>query len=614
MGARPRAAWTGRRGPEPDGGHGRLGGHDDHTSPPDAPRLRPSRRRSASPGVRPPVRRRHRPRRPDARSRRHPRPRPARPIRRRHRRRRQRRRSRERRPGCAVDPTPIDPGAGQPKLVIPAARPARTPTRSSRRPSRPPSTAATSSSRSAGTAASSRARPRLGQGRAIRPRHRADPIEGSSDPTAICIEIADAQGDDRRPRRSRARDLDGIVVPGQRGAAGRAHDRLSPRGRRAPRPGARAPRPYFAAVNLFDLVVLVLVVCAVLIGISSGPCPSSAASSARSAAGALAIVALPLVEPPLEPLEPALRAIVVLAGILLLVGDRRGDRLGARADGRDPPRRRRPRTVDRVLGGVVGAAQALLVVWLIGGLLAAGPMRSLATQAQTSLVVRGLNGVLPAPTEIAVELGRLLDDTGLPDLFVGLEPLPAPPVAQPDDPAAEAIAAAAGRARCASRRATCEFQSSGTGFVVAPRLRRHERPRRRRRADDPGHDAGRRTRRRRRRSSTTRSSTWRCCGCRDLGADPPAVRGRRSGPRRDRGDARLSPRRRADGLAGGGRRAPTSRRAATSTASSGSAGGSSSSGRRRPGRQRRAADPARRHGRRRRLRRGADGRQTSAMR
>ena len=30
--------------------------------------------------------------------------------------------------------------------------------------------------------------------------------------------------------------------------------------------------------------------------------------------------------------------------------------------------------IDRVFGGVVGGAQALLVVWLIGGLLAAGPM------------------------------------------------------------------------------------------------------------------------------------------------------------------------------------------------------------------------------------------------
>jgi S1-C subfamily serine protease len=123
--------------------------------------------------------------------------------------------------------------------------------------------------------------------------------------------------------------------------------------------------------------------------------------------------------------------------------------------------------VDRVLGGFVGAAQALLVIWLMGGLLAAGPMRALALQAQTSAVVRGLSGILPAPTEIAAELGRLLSDTGIPDLFVGLEPLPAPDVERPTDPAAAAIADAATRSTVRVSAATCQFQSTGTGFAVA---------------------------------------------------------------------------------------------------------------------------------------------------
>ena len=67
--------------------------------------------------------------------------------------------------------------------------------------------------------------------------------------------------------------------------------------------------------------------------------------------------------------------------------------------------------IDRVLGAFVGGAQALLVIWLTGGLLAAGPSPTLASQAQTSLFIRGLNGYLPAPTEIATALSRLLDDT-----------------------------------------------------------------------------------------------------------------------------------------------------------------------------------------------------------
>jgi S1-C subfamily serine protease len=124
-------------------------------------------------------------------------------------------------------------------------------------------------------------------------------------------------------------------------------------------------------------------------------------------------------------------------------------------------------TLDRGFGGVVGGAQALLVVWLVGGLLAAGPMRTLASQAQTSFVVRSLSAFLPPPTEIAAQLARLLDDTGLPDLFVGLEPLPAPPVDLPTDPTARAIAAAAEPSTVKVSAATCQFISSGTGFVIA---------------------------------------------------------------------------------------------------------------------------------------------------
>ena len=157
----------------------------------------------------------------------------------------------------------------------------------------------------------------------------------------------------------------------------------------------------------------------------------------------------------------------MLAGILFLVGV--GEAIGG-AVGRAVATQLRGGVldrVDRILGGVVGAAQALLVIWLIGGLFAAGPMRFLAVQAQTSFVVRGLTGILPAPTEIAAQLGHLLDDTGIPDLFVGLDPLPAPDVERPSDPAARQIAAGAIASTVRVSARTCLFQSSGTGFAVA---------------------------------------------------------------------------------------------------------------------------------------------------
>ena len=220
-------------------------------------------------------------------------------------------------------------------------------------------------------------------------------------------------------------------------------------------------------MNLFDGVVLILLVASILIGISSGALPQIGGLIGAFGGGALAIAALPWIEPRVDDLEPGLRAVVVLGGILFLVGI--GEAIGG-SIGRACAARLGGsvlRRIDRVLGGVVGGAQAVLVIWLIGGLLAAGPLRTLAVQAQTSFVVRSLNGVLPAPTSIVAELGRLLNDTGIPDLFVGLDPLPAPDVQRPTDPAARRIADAAIGSTVRVSARTCLFQSSGSGFAIA---------------------------------------------------------------------------------------------------------------------------------------------------
>jgi S1-C subfamily serine protease len=219
-------------------------------------------------------------------------------------------------------------------------------------------------------------------------------------------------------------------------------------------------------VNAFDAVVIVLVAIATLLGYRSGALPQLTGLLGAVAGGALAVLALPHLEEPLNLIEPSLRAFAVVAGILFSVG--LGEAIGS-AFGRSGAAMLGHGvfgTIDRLFGAFVGAAQALLVVWLTGGLLAAGPSPSLASQAQTSAVVRGLSQVLPPPTELAGELARLLDDTGLPNLFIGLEPLPAPPVELPDDPFVRALAARAQPSTVKVTAVTCLAVSSGTGFVV----------------------------------------------------------------------------------------------------------------------------------------------------
>jgi S1-C subfamily serine protease len=221
-------------------------------------------------------------------------------------------------------------------------------------------------------------------------------------------------------------------------------------------------------VNLFDLIVVVLVAVAMLVGFRSGALPQLAGLLGAISGGVLAILALPHLEAPLEAIDPPLRAFVVLAGILFVVG--LGEAVGS-AVGRTIASFLGDGifgAVDRTLGAVVGAVQALLIVWLAGGLLAAGPSATLASQAQTSALVRALNGLLPAPTELAGALARLLDDARLPDLFIGLEPLPAPPVDLPDDPLVQALAAGAIPSIVKVTASACLVTSSGTGFVVDP--------------------------------------------------------------------------------------------------------------------------------------------------
>jgi S1-C subfamily serine protease len=220
-------------------------------------------------------------------------------------------------------------------------------------------------------------------------------------------------------------------------------------------------------VNLFDLGAVILLVVAVILGYRSGALPQVGGLAGAILGAVLAILALGPAEGLLGLLDPGLRAVAVLLWLLLAVGV--GEGLGS-GIARYVAYRLGTGVlsgVDRVAGGVLGAAQALLVVWLAGGLLAAGPVPRLAAPAQTSTTLRALSVVLPSPTEIAVGLGRLLDASGLPELFVGLEPIPAPPVDRPTDPRARAIAAAAEASTVKVTAQTCGMLSTGTGFVVA---------------------------------------------------------------------------------------------------------------------------------------------------
>ena len=219
-------------------------------------------------------------------------------------------------------------------------------------------------------------------------------------------------------------------------------------------------------MNPLDLIAVLLVIMGLILGARSGAIPQVGGLAGAVAGGAAAVLLLPALADPLSGVDPTVRPWLVLGGLVAAVG--LGESLGAGV-GRQLLHRLGTgilSTADRIAGATFGAVQALLIVWLAGGLLSEGPLPRFAEAAGTSTVIRTMSSVLPPPTEFAVELRTWLDASGLPDVFIGFEPVPAPPVQRPGDAAAEAIAAGAAASTLKIAAATCGLSSLGTGFVV----------------------------------------------------------------------------------------------------------------------------------------------------
>jgi S1-C subfamily serine protease len=220
--------------------------------------------------------------------------------------------------------------------------------------------------------------------------------------------------------------------------------------------------------NLFDLIAILVLVLAVLAGIRTGALPQVGGIGGAVAGLIVVFNAAPWLLEVTDGLEPIPRALVVLGAILAAVI--LGETLGS-AIGRGIAERLGTGVLsgmDRVAGAALGAAQALLIIWLAGGLMMASPFPRLAQTAAQSTAVRTVDDYLPPPTEVIGQIASALDDSGLPDVFVGLEPVPLEAVDTPSDPQAERIAGDAVDAMARVVTRACDTQVTGTAFLVAP--------------------------------------------------------------------------------------------------------------------------------------------------
>lgn len=220
-------------------------------------------------------------------------------------------------------------------------------------------------------------------------------------------------------------------------------------------------------MNAIDLLAALVLALAALVGFRSGALPQLGGLGGAVLGLVAALWVLPGALVPLASVDPLIRALLVFTGLVLAVGV--GEVAGARAGmalGRALGDGLLGAT-EKLVGSAVGVVQGVLVVWLVVGLLVVSPFARLAEQASSSMASRLTGLLLPPPPEVAGDLARALEDTGLPDVFVGLEPFPAPPVERPSDPEVARIGAAAEASTPKVSSNACGTVLVGSGVVVA---------------------------------------------------------------------------------------------------------------------------------------------------
>ena len=116
------------------------------------------------------------------------------------------------------------------------------------------------------------------------------------------------------------------------------------------------------------------------------------------------------------------------------------------------------KSVDKWLGSVVAGLLALLLVWMASA--PAKQVPSLSASIRKSTILRGMYGVLSTPPNIVSAVGALLNKTGFPEVFAGLNPTFAPGV----DPPPASLANE--KAILAARRLVYKIESDGCGGRV----------------------------------------------------------------------------------------------------------------------------------------------------
>jgi uncharacterized membrane protein required for colicin V production len=130
------------------------------------------------------------------------------------------------------------------------------------------------------------------------------------------------------------------------------------------------------------------------------------------------------------------------------------------------------RTLDSVAGGVISVIPVLLIAWVVGAALAQSSPKGIAHEVRHSRVLRGVDALMPSSANTwFAPFRRLLDQSGLPEVFGGIAPPPiaAVPPANPKLAHSKAVRIAQPAVvKITGVADSCSRKLEGSGFVYAP--------------------------------------------------------------------------------------------------------------------------------------------------
>lgn len=125
-------------------------------------------------------------------------------------------------------------------------------------------------------------------------------------------------------------------------------------------------------------------------------------------------------------------------------------------------------TIDNVVGAIVSGFFTLGAIWLVASMFVSSSLAPLATGVQRSFILRSLSSVLPTAPTVLTHVQTIIDPNDVPQVFVCLEPWPAPPI---DAATASDVANATSAAESSVVQIEvlgCGGLYGGSGFVVEP--------------------------------------------------------------------------------------------------------------------------------------------------